>query len=83
MQPNLSEIKRLRKKHELTQAQLAKLALVSQSIIAKIEAEKIDPTYTKVSKIFEVLSQLEQKKEPKIDEFMVKNIISVRFMLYW
>ena len=44
---DLSEIKNLRKKAGITQLDLARKASVSQSLIAKIEAGKIDPTYTK------------------------------------
>ena len=42
----LQEIKHLRKKFNLTQGELAKLAGVSQSLIAKIESNKINPTFT-------------------------------------
>ncbi len=51
----LSEIKHLRKKFGLTQSQLAKLSGVSQSLIAKIEADRIDPTFSKAQKIFEAI----------------------------
>ena len=59
----------------MTQSQLAKRACVSQSLIAKIEANRIDPTYTKVQKIFEALNSLEQKNEVKISDVMNKKII--------
>ena len=49
----------------LTQTDLAKKANVSQSLIAKIESGKIDPTFTKTKKIFETLSYLEKKEEVK------------------
>jgi len=53
--PPLSYIKKMRKKFGLTQAKLAKMAGVSQSLIAKIESEKIDPSYKIAKKIFTVL----------------------------
>ena len=73
----LSEIKKIRKSLELTQTDLAKRANVSQSLIAKIESGKIDPTFTKTKKIFETLSDLENKEEIKAEELMNKKIISV------
>jgi predicted transcriptional regulator len=73
----LSEIKKIRKSLGLTQAELAKRANVSQSLIAKIESGKIDPTFTKTKKIFGTLSDLENKEEVKAGEIMTKKIISV------
>ena len=72
----ISEIKRIRKKLNLTQTELAKRASVSQSLIAKIESEKIDPTYSKTRKIFDALSSLSDVQEPKAKDFMNKRIIS-------
>ena len=73
----LSEIKIIRKKMGLTQSELAKKANVSQSLIAKIESDKIDPTFSKAKKIFQTLSDLENKEEIKADEVMKKNIVSI------
>ena len=61
----LDEIKKIRKKIGLTQTGLANRAGVSQSLIAKIESGRIDPTYTKTQKIFAALSDLEKKDEVK------------------
>ncbi len=52
---DLEKIKSLRKKLNLTQKQLAKLAGVSQSLIAKIESSRVDPAYSKVIAIFQAL----------------------------
>ena len=73
----LSEIKKIRKSLGLTQTDLAKRANVSQSLIAKIESGKIDPTFTKTKRIFETLTDLEKKEEVKAEELMNKKIISV------
>ena len=73
----LSEIKKIRKNLGLTQTDLAKRANVSQSIIAKIESGKIDPTFTKTKKIFEALNDLENKEEIKAEELMNKKIITI------
>ncbi|MBI2647565.1 helix-turn-helix domain-containing protein, partial [Candidatus Woesearchaeota archaeon] len=61
----LVEVKKIRKKLELTQTQLANRAGVSQSLIAKVESGRIDPTYSKTKKIFSALSELEKKEEIK------------------
>ena len=73
----LSEIKQIRKSLGLTQSELAKKANVSQSLIAKIESGKIDPTFTKTKKIFETLDLLQNKEEIKADELMNKRVVSV------
>jgi predicted transcriptional regulator len=77
MNYELKDIKALRKKFELTQTQLAKKSGVSQSLIAKIEAGKLDPTYTNAKKIFAVLESMRQKQEVKVEAVMVSKPISV------
>ncbi|MBI2101286.1 CBS domain-containing protein [Candidatus Woesearchaeota archaeon] len=73
----LEEIRKIRKKLGMTQTELANRAGVSQSLIAKIESGKIDPTYTKTKKIFAALSELEKKEEVKAEQLMASRIISV------
>ena len=73
----LLRIKILRKKHNLTQAGLAKLAGVSQSLIAKIESGRIDPTFSHAKKILEVLHGIDKEQEPKAWQLVTHKIISV------
>ena len=73
----LEEIKKIRKKLGMTQTELANRAGVSPSLIAKIESGRIDPTYTKIKKIFAALSELEKKEEVKAEQLMASRIISV------
>ncbi|MBI1936412.1 CBS domain-containing protein [Candidatus Woesearchaeota archaeon] len=73
----LEEVKKIRKKIGLTQTQLANRAGVSQSLIAKIEAGRIDPTYTKTQKIFAALSDLEKKEEIQAGQLMTSKVIGV------
>src|SRR3989344_3655254 len=73
----LSEIKKIRKGLGLTQSDLAKKSNVSQSLIAKIESGKIDPTFTKTKKIFQTLDDLGKKEEIKAQEVMSTKIVSV------
>ena len=72
----LEEIKKIRKKLGMTQSELANRAGVSQSLIAKIESGRIDPTYTKTKKIFAALSDLEKKGEIKAEQLMASRIVS-------
>ncbi len=74
----LEEIKKIRKNLGLTQSQLAKRAGVSQSIIAKIESQNIDPTYSKTKKIFEALSYFEKKDEIKAEDMMNKKLVDIK-----
>ena len=74
----LEEIKEIRKKFGLTQGELANRAGVSQSLIAKIEAGRLDPTFSKTKKIFEAIDTLGKKKELKAEEIMKKGVISVK-----
>jgi len=66
----LSEIQKLRKKFHLNQKELANRAGVSQSLVAKIEAGKIDPSFTKAQRIFQALDQLREKEEVKAKQVM-------------
>ena len=74
----LGEIKMIRKRLELTQKELAKLAGVSQSLIAKVESGKMDPTYSKAKKIFSVLESIKSRHEEKAGMFTTKKVIFTR-----
>ncbi len=60
---DLKEIRRLRLRVGMTQAELARLAGVSQSLIARIEAGNVDPRVSTLNKILKVLREA---KAPKI-----------------
>ena len=77
MDAPLGEIKLLRKQLGLTQTQLAQQAGVSQSLIAKIEAGTIDPTYTNAQKIFAALHSLKSQSEEKAKDWMNPHIVTV------
>lgn len=73
----LEEVKKIRKNLGMTQTELANRAGVSQSLIAKIESGRIDPTFTKTKKIFAALSDLEKKEEIKAEQLMTSKIVSI------
>ncbi len=78
MLPSLEEIPRKRRMLNLTQKQLAKLAGVSQSLIAKLESGKISPSYMKVKAIFDVLQRMEMKKDVHAGEICHENVVGVQ-----
>ncbi len=77
MFPQLKDIKKIRKILGLTQNKLANLSGVSQSLIAKIEAGRIDPSFSKTRAIFETLQRLQLKNSKKMKNIMTRDIISV------
>jgi len=62
----------------LTQAELAKTAEVSQSMIAKIEAGELSPSYEKATAIFEALDSMEKEKSVKARDIMHKNVVTIK-----
>ena len=77
MLPNLSEIKIRRKQLGLTQAQLAKSAGVSQSLVAKVESGQLVPAYEKAKRLFDALTAEYEKSEPRAKDVMVNTVYSV------
>ncbi len=76
---DLARIGKLRRQLGLTQKGLATLAGVSQSLIAKIESNKIDPAYSKVVQITSALEQERGRKETrkKASDIMTSGLASV------
>jgi predicted transcriptional regulator len=71
----LTEIGKIRRKQGLTQSELAKAAGVSQSLVAKLEAGKIEPSYTSVRKLFSALAESEKRAELKAFQLINQKII--------
>lgn len=67
----------MRRQLGLTQKQLATLAGVSQSLIAKIESGKIDPAYSKVMQIIGALEAERNKGKKTVAEIMSRHISAV------
>lgn len=64
--PEIGEIRLLRRELGLTQKQLAAMAGVSQSLIAKIERDLVQPSYANVRRILEVLEREKTRRHPPV-----------------
>ncbi len=74
--PSPEELRRLRKKAGLSQRELARLAGVSQSLIAKIEKGEVNPRISTLIKILRVLD--EGRKEEPVLKYMHTPVITVK-----
>src|SRR3989344_9147462 len=77
MLPQIEEIKRKRKGLNITQFKLAKLVGVSQSLIAKLESGRLDPSYSNAEKIFAALEKLEVSDSKKVKNVMNGKVYKV------
>ena len=78
MLPSIDEVAKKRKIMGLTQQKLARLAGVSQSLIAKLESQKIDPSYIKVKAIFDVLERLQTETEVRVDKVLHNKVVGIQ-----
>lgn len=75
---DLKDIKPARIRLGLTQSQLAREAGVSQSVVAKIESGRIDPSYTTAQRIFAALEQRRTSNSPKAIDIMHTGVVFVK-----
>ncbi|MBS7629312.1 CBS domain-containing protein [Candidatus Bathyarchaeota archaeon] len=78
MLPKLEEIEKRRKSLGLRQKELARMVGISQSMIAKIESGRINPSYTKTKAIFDMLESLEKKRETKVKEIIQGKVVGIQ-----
>ncbi|MEM5882796.1 MAG: CBS domain-containing protein [Candidatus Aenigmatarchaeota archaeon] len=78
MLPEIDEIEKRRKNLGLTQKSLAAFCGLSQSLIAKIESKKINPSYYAVKKIFDCLENLEKKSQITAEHLLSKKVVFIR-----
>lgn len=78
MLPNLDEIGRRRRLLGMSQKELAKLAGVSQSMIAKIESGRISPSYQKTKAIFDMLEGLERRNQLKAKDVSHGKVVGLQ-----
>ena len=74
---DIAQLKKIRKQLNLTQHQFAQKAGISQSMVAKIESNRLDPTYSKIKLIEQALESLTKHHEKEAKDIMNKSIISV------
>jgi len=78
MLPTIEEVAKKRRAMGLTQQKLAQLAGVSQSLIAKLESNKIDPSYTKVKAILDALERNQTEKEVCANEVLHSKVVGIQ-----
>lgn len=78
MLPRLEEIAKRRRMLGLSQKKLSRLAGVSQSMIAKVEAGKTEPSYLKTKAIFDTLEKMQREKEPRARDLLQSTVYSVQ-----
>ncbi len=76
--PELATIKKVRKRLGINQTELARAAGVSQSLVARMELGKVDPSYSKARKMFLALENLGKGKILLAKNVMSRKIISVK-----
>jgi len=77
MDYDVNDLKKIRRQLGLTQSELASKAGVSQSMIAKIEAGLIDPSYSHIKQIFDTLSSMHSGRQKKASDVMAKRLLTV------
>ena len=70
--PSLDKIKQIRLRLDISQRELAKSSGVSQSLIAKIEGERVDPSYEKVRAIFNAFEEIMKSRLLSRDELEIQ-----------
>ena len=75
---DINQLKKIRKQLGLTQSEFAKKSGISQSMVAKIESGKLDPTYTYVKKIEETIQLLTKREEKEAKDIMHKGVLTVK-----
>ncbi|MFX1364689.1 MAG: CBS domain-containing protein [Promethearchaeota archaeon] len=79
--PSLSDIKRLRKKLNISQKALGEKLKISQSLISRIESGEVDPPYSKLKKIYEYLEnerKVREKSKKHASDIMSPDLHSIQ-----
>ncbi len=79
--PSLDDIKRLRKKLNISQKELGDALNIPQSTISRIENRSIDPPYSKFKRIYEHLEnerKIREKSKKHAEDIMTRKIQSIK-----
>lgn len=79
--PSLDDIKRLRKKLNISQKELGDALNIPQSTISRIENRSIDPPYSKFKRIYEYLEnerKIREKSKKHAEDIMTRKIQSIK-----
>jgi len=74
---DITQLKKIRKQLNLTQHKFAREAGVSQSMIAKIESGRLDPTYSQVRKIERAVEEFQREEGEKACEIMNRKVKTI------
>ena len=74
---DITQLRKIRKQLDMTQHAFAKELGISQSMVAKIENGKLDPTYSYVKMIEDRIMHLTKKDEKEAKDIMHFKVISV------
>ena len=72
------EILQVRRQLGIARADLSKISGVSESMIAKIENDRVDPSYSKMKALIDALFRLQKSQVKKASDVMSKNPLSVQ-----
>jgi predicted transcriptional regulator len=74
--PTPEQLRAKRERLGLTQSELAEAAGVSQSLVARVELEDVDPRYSTLSAIVRALNAAE-RREVRLEELMNRDVVAV------
>ena len=75
---DITQLRKIRKQLDMTQHKMAVELGVSQSMVAKIENGRLDPTYSYVKKIEDKIMHLTKREEKEASDIMHNKVISVK-----
>jgi len=75
---NPQQLKRIRIQLGITQSELAKSSDVSQSLIAKVESGRVDPSFRTMKAITEALRSHIKSEGKKVSEVMSSPVLSIQ-----
>ena len=73
---DITQLRKIRKQLDMTQHKMASELGISQSMVAKIESGRLDPTYSYVKKIEDKIMHLTHREEKEAKDIMHSKIIS-------